>query len=111
MVLRHLEVIKSEASHDKRLIHYLQHEVTMLKDIEGVKEKDLGYIVSIGSGVDVAPKRLRTVCGWAFGFSHFQVSSVSLSGAVICGRVFKTKEELSSSQRNTEQLFEFFRAV
>ena len=30
-VLRQLEVVKSEALHDKRLIHYQQHEVAMLK--------------------------------------------------------------------------------
>ena len=33
---------------------------------------------------DVAPKRRRTVCGWAFGFGQCEVSSVSPVGAVIC---------------------------
>ena len=92
-VLRQLEVVKSEALQDKRLIHYLQHEVATLKDIEDVKVKDLGYIVNTESGVvhrpvvwakDVAPKRWRTVCGWAFGFGQYEVSSVSPVGAVIC---------------------------
>ena len=60
--------------HDKRLIHNLQHEVATLKDIEDVKEKDLGYTVNTESGVvhrpavwaeDVVPKRWRPVCGGA----------------------------------------------
>ena len=45
-VLRQLEVVKSEALQDKRLIHYLQHEVATLNDIEDVKVKDFGYIVN-----------------------------------------------------------------
>ena len=84
------------------------------KDIEDVKEKDLGYTVNTESGVvhrpavwaeDVVPKRWRTVCGGAFGFSHFEVSCCDL------WKVFKTKEQRSSSQKSAEQLFEFFRAV
>ena len=92
-VLRQLEVVKSEALQGKRLIHYLQHEVATLKDIEDVKVKDLGYIVNTESGVvhrpvvwatNVVPKRWRTVCGWVFGFGQYEVWSVSLVGAVIC---------------------------
>ena len=49
-VLRQLEVVESEALQDKRLIHYLQHEVATLKDIEDVEVKDLGYIVNTESG-------------------------------------------------------------
>ena len=84
-VLRQLEVVKSEALQDKRLIYYLQ-------DIEDVKVKDLGCIVNTESGVvptpvvwakDVVPKRWRTVCGWAFGFGLYEVWSVSPVGTVI----------------------------
>ena len=93
-VLRQLEVVKSEAAHDERLIHQLQHEVAMFQGIEDVEEKDSRYIMNIEFGVvhrsvvwakNVAPKRWRTVCGWAFGFSRFKVSLVSPARAVICG--------------------------
>ena len=92
-VSRQLEVVKSEAVQDKRLIHYLQQEVATLKAIEDVKVKDLGYIVNTESGVvhrpvvwakDVVPMHWRTACGWAFGFSQYDVSSVSPVGAVFC---------------------------
>ena len=49
-VLRQLGVVESEASHDKRLIYSVEHEVALLKDIEDVQEKDLGYNVNIESG-------------------------------------------------------------
>ena len=41
---RQLEVVKSEAVQDKRLIHYLQQEVATLKAIEDVKVKDMGTL-------------------------------------------------------------------
>ena len=41
-VLRQLEFVKSKALQDKRLIHYLQHEVAKFKVLEDVKVKDLG---------------------------------------------------------------------
>ena len=90
---RQLEVVKSETAQDKRLIHYLQQEVATLKAIEDVKVKDMGYIVNTESGVvhrpvvwakDVVPIHWRTACGWAFGFSQYDVSLVSPVGAVFC---------------------------
>ena len=90
---RQLEVVKSEAVQDKRLIHYLQQEVATLKATEDVKVKDMGYIVNTESGVvhrpvvwakDVVPIHWRTACGWAFGFSQYDVSLVSPVGAVFC---------------------------
>ena len=90
---RQLEVVKSEAVQDKRLIHYLQQEVATLKAIEDVKVKDMEYIVNTESGVvhrpvvwakDVAPIHWRTACGWAFGFSQYDVLLVSPVGAVFC---------------------------
>ena len=78
-VSRQLEVFKSEAVQDKRLIHYLQQEVATLKAIEDVKVMDMGYIVNTESGVvhrpvvwakDVVPMHWRAACGWAFGFSQ-----------------------------------------
>ena len=113
-VLRQLEAVKSEASHDKRLIYYLQHEVAMLKDVEGVNATDLGCIVNIESGVvhrpvvwakDVARKRWRTVCGWAFGLSHFKVSSVSPAGAVICSRERKNAVPRRETRSNSSSSF------
>ena len=92
-VSRQLEDFKSEAVQDKRLIHYLQQEVATLKAIEEVRVTDMGYIVNIESSVvhrpvvwakDVVPMHWKTVCGWAFGFSRYEVSLVLPAGAVFC---------------------------
>ena len=92
-VSRQLEAFKSEAVQDKRLIHYLQQEVATLKAIEEVRVTDMGYIVNIESSVvhwpvvwakDVVPMHWKTVCGWAFGFSRYEVSLVLPAGAVFC---------------------------
>ena len=40
-VLRQLDIVKSKALQDKRLIHCLQHVVAKFKVLEDVKVKDL----------------------------------------------------------------------
>ena len=49
--LQHLVDPRHMASLKEPFIHYLQHEVATVKDIEDVKVKDLGYIVNTESGV------------------------------------------------------------
>ena len=120
--MRQHELVKSEALQDKRLIHYLQQEVATLKAIADVKVKDLGYIANTESGVvhkpvvwakDVVPMLWRTACGWAFGFSQYEVSSVSPVGAVFCrGCSGKgTKQYLAEKHRATLRILSWRRLV
>ena len=84
----------------------MQQEVATLKAIEDVKVKDLGYIVNTESGVvhrlvvwakDVVPMHWRTACGWAFGFSQYDVSSVLPVGAVVCRGCSGQRNKASNS--------------
>ena len=92
-VSRQLVVFKLKAAQDKRLFH-LQQEVVTFEAIEDFKVMDLGYVVNTESGVvhgpvewaeDNCSMHWRTYCGWAFGFSHYEVSLVVPVGAVLPG--------------------------
>ena len=68
-----------------------------------------GKVVSVLRGSTPSSTSWRTVCGWAFGFSHYEIWSVLPAGAVICV-VCVEKEQRGSSQESTEKLFDFFSA-